>query len=281
MVKCLTSQPAPRRAVIRWSPLKGSTAIIVFVAVVALAEFLVVLYAMDLGVKDMGEWTSVRPITITISPLFHLVPVAVIITLSFSWIYLTKKLSTRPLVSIGRTEIKQSPSKKSQLAKSAAEKAKPISPSAKGISRIWQRIYSGRATLKSATIVFLSFVILVVLMSQLAFPGAIYQTLTSSYSNHSPLYNFVTSVANSLRGFAKAVSPIGSIANAINNGLVAASPGVRDVGMAFGSLIGPLANLDTAGKYLFFQNAAAFISVFLVLLYGQYGRRSYRYRKKK
>jgi hypothetical protein len=279
-VKCLTSQSAPRHTVIHWNKLKGSIAVIVFLAVAVLAEFLVVLYAVDLGVKDVGELTTSWPVTITISPLFHLVPLAVIITLSFTWIYLTKKLSVRPVQPIGRVAMRQSPSKKSQPAKSSVEKVEPSPPRVKGFSYIWQKIYSARAAIKSALTIFLAFAILVLIVSQLAYPGVIYQTLTSSYQSHSSVYDFVVSVANSLSGFAHAVSPIGWIATAINNGLVAISPGVRAVGMAFGSLIAPLANLDPAGKYLAFQNAAAWISVLLVLLYGQYARRSYRYRKK-
>jgi heme/copper-type cytochrome/quinol oxidase subunit 2 len=266
--------------VIHWNTLKGSIAIIVFLAVAVLTEFLVVLYAMDLGIKDVGELTTNWPVTITISPLFHLVPIAVIITLSFTWIYLTKKLSVRPVQPIGRAAMKQPTSKKSQPAKSPVEKTEPSPPRVKGFSYIWQKIYSARATIKSALIIFLAFAILMLIVSQLAYPGVIYQTLTSSYQSHSSVYDFVVSVANSLSGFAHAVSPIGWIAIAINNGLVALSPGVRAVGMAFGSLIAPLANLDPAGKYLAFQNAAAWISVLLVLLYGQYARRSYRYRKK-
>jgi len=266
--------------VIHWNTLKGSLSIVVFVVVAALAEFLVVLYAMSLGVKDVGELKTSGPVTIIISPLFELVPIAVVITLSFSWIYLTKKLSVRPVQPIGRAAMRQPPSKKSQLAKGSVEKTAPNPASAKGASSIWQMIYSARATIKSALIVFLVFAALVLVISLLAFPGAIYQALTSSYQSHSPLYKFVVSVGNSLSGFARTVSPIGSIAAAIHNGLVATSPGVRTVGTAFGSLIAPLANLDAAGKYLFFQNLAAWISVFSVLLYGQYSRRSYRYRKK-
>jgi len=264
--------------VIRWNALKGSISIIVFVAVAVLAEFLVVLYAMDLDAKGVGELTTSWRLTII---YFYLVPIAVIIALSFTWIYLTKKVSVRPVLPIGRAELRQPPSKKSQLAKSSVEKkAKPSPPSAKGVSRIWQKVYSARATVKSALIIFLTFAILVLIISQLAYPGAIYQAITSSYQSHSSLYNFVVSVANSLSGFARAVSPIGWIATAINNGLVAIAPGVRAIGTAFGSLIVPLANLDSAGRYLAFQNAAAWVSVLLVLLYGQYARRSYRYRKK-
>jgi hypothetical protein len=250
------------------------------VAVAALAEFLVVLFAKSLGVTDVGELKTSGPVTIIISPLFELVPIAVVITLTFSWIYLTKKLSVRPVQPIGRAEIKQPSSKKSQLAKGSVEKTAPNPPNAKRVPSVWQRIYSARATINSALILILAFAALVLVISLLVFPSALYQALTSSYQSHSPLYKFVVSVANSLSGFARAVSPIGSIATAIRNGLAAMAPGVRAVGTAFGSLIAPLANLDAAGKYLVFQNLAAWISVFLVILYGQYSHRSYRYRKK-
>ena len=252
----------------------------VFLVAAVIAEVLVVLYAMDLGVEDMGQLVTTWPVTIRISVLFELVPLAVIITLSFAWIYLTKKLAVRQTQPIGRTEIRQPPTQKSRPAKSSVEKTDQTPPKVKGPSSIRQRIYSARATIKSALIVIFSFAILVLVLAQLVFPGAIYQTLASSYQTHSPLYHFVVSVANSLSGFARDVPAIGWIAGGLHNGLVALSPGVRAVGMAFGSLIGPLANLDAAGKYLLFQNLAAWISVFSVLLYGQYSRRSYRYRKK-
>ena len=280
MVKCLTSQPAPKSSTIRWRPLKGSVATIIFVVLAVLAEFLVVFFAMDLGVKDVGQLTTNWPFNITISTSFELVPIAVVIALTFTWIYLTKKVSARTLQPIGRAELRQPASKKSQAAKSLVEKAKPSPPSAKGVSRIWQKIYSARASIKSALMIFLVFAILVLIVSLLAFPNVIYQAITSSYQSHSPFYNFVISVANSLRGFARAVSPIGWIATAINNALLAIAPGVRAIGTAFGSLIAPLANLDPAGKYLAFQNVAVWISVFLALLYGQSAHRSYRYRKK-
>ena len=279
-MKYLTSQSSTGHAVDHWKSLKGSLSTIIFLAVAGIAEILIVLYAMDLGVKDVGQLTTSWPTTIKVSLLFELVPIAVVITLSFTWIYLTKKLSVRQTQPIGRAEIKQPPSQKSRPVKSPVQKTESTLPKVKGSPSVWQRIYSARASIKSALIVVLGFVLLALVLSQLAFSGAIYQTITSSYQSHSPLYHFVTSVANSLSGFAHAVSPIGWIAAGIRNGLEVASPGVRVVGTAFGSLIGPLANLDSAGKYLIFQNLAAWISVFLILLYGQYSRRSYRYRKK-
>jgi len=260
--------------------LKGSLSIIVFLALAVIGEVLVVFYAMDLGVEDTGQLVTTWPVTVKVSLLFGLVPLSVVITLLFTWLYLSKKLSFRQTQPIGRTEIRQPPTQKSRTVKSSAPKTEPSPPKAPAPSSLKQKIYASRAVIKSALIVFLSFAILVLLVSQLVFPGAIYQTLASSYRTHSPLYNFVVSVAKSLSGFARAVGPIGWIVGGIHNALVALAPAVRAVGMAFGSLLGPFANLDPAGRYLVFQNLAAWISVISVLLYGQRSPRSYRYRKK-
>jgi len=270
---------------IRWAKLRGSASIILFLAVAVFIQVIVVSYAVNLGVRDTGVLTANWPVTFTLSPLFHLVPIAVIVSNLFTWIYLTKKLSVRPTLSTGkpeasvgkRAESRQPVSKKSQLPRGLSEKPKP---SASGVRGIWQRIYSARATIKSALTVFLAFLGVVFIVSMLTYPASIYQTLTESYQNHSSLYNFVVSVANSLKGFAQAAVPVGWIATAINNGLAAISPGIRSVGLALGGLTAPLANLDAAGKYLAFQNAATWISVLLILFYGQFSRKGYRYKKK-
>jgi hypothetical protein len=268
--------------------MKGSIAIIIFLAVAVLIQYLVVVYTVDLGVKDTGVLTINWPVTIIISPLFHLVPIAVIITLLFTWIYLTKKLSVRSTQPMGKTEasvgkraaMKQPPSKTSQPAKESLGKTKQGPARVRGISYLWKKIYSAKATIRSALTVFLAFLILVLVASMLAYPALIYQTITSSYHSNSPLYSFVVSVANSVRGFAEAVPPIGWIASTINNGLLAIAPSIRGLGLSLGGLIKPLADLDGAAKYLIFQNAAAWISVFSILFYGEYARKRYRYRKK-
>jgi hypothetical protein len=288
MVKCLTSQSAPRRPLIRWITLKGLIAIIVFLAVAVLAEYAVVVYAMGLGVKDVAVLRIDWPVTIIISPLFHLVPTAIIITLLFTWIYFTKKLSAKSLQTIGKTGasggrrmgMKQPVSKASQTTKSSPGTTKPGFAIVKGFSNLWKKIYFARATIESALVVFLVFLALVLLVSFLVYPALIYQTIAGSYQGNSSLYNFVVSVANSLRGFAEAVSPIGWIATAINNGLLAIASGIRGIGLGLGGLISPLADLDPAGKYLVFQNVAAWISVLSILFYGEYAGKSYRYRKK-
>jgi hypothetical protein len=238
---------------------------------------------MSLGVKDPGLIVINGPLTITISPLFHLVPIAVIITLVFTWLFLSKKLSKRPLIPFSRTDaagtggsnVRKDIRQKTATQKTTSKDSKIEPPMSKKVS-LWHRINFKEPIVKNALIVLLLFVVFVLLIIMLAYPAIIYQTISGSYQSHSPFYNFVQSVSNGLKAFAQVVSPIGALASAINGGLIAISPSIRNIGLALGSLTAPLANLDGAGKYLAFQNAAAWISVMLVLFYTQFARKSYR-----
>jgi len=95
------------------------------------------------------------------------------------------------------------------------------------------------------------------------------------------LLNFTKSTSNSVKGIAEALAPIGWICSSINNALLSATPGFRDFALSLGVLIKPLTDLDNAGKYLVFQNIAAWVSALSALFYGEYMGKSYRYKKKK
>lgn len=269
--------------------MKGLAAIILFLVLAVLAEYLVVLYAMNRGASDPTLLKIEWPVTITISPLFHLVPIAVIITLVFSWTYLTRKLAVKPqemrkgkVVTSSRRgmESMKFASKTSRAVRRFFGRIKSGLLRVKGVSYVWQKIHFARVTIKSALTVLLTFLVLVLIVSLLTYPQLIYKTVASAYQNNPSLLTFVLSVDNSTKAFAEAVPPIGWICTAVNNVLLAISPAIRDSGQSFGGLIGPLASLDNDGKYLVFQNAAAWISVLLILFYGEYLRKGYRYKKK-
>jgi hypothetical protein len=61
---------------------------------------------------------------------------------------------------------------------------------------------------------------------------------------------------------------------------LSAAPTFRDFVLSIGIIIKPLVDSDNVGKYLTFQNAAAWICAILVLIYGEYARKGYRYKKK-
>lgn len=275
----LSVQKPPKRLVIRWTTLKGLAAIILFLIIATLIEYVVVLYAVNLGVKEATplQWSAQFPgtdwiLTIAISPLFHLVPIAVIITLLFSWTYLTRHMAVKPHeVRKGKAGPVAKRVKEPKLKKFLA-KIKSGLLRVKGIAYLWQKIHFARATAKGALTVLLAFATFILIVSFLAYPKLIHQTISSAYQNNPSLLNFV-------KGTAEALAPIGGIFSGINNALLSAAPGFRDFALGLGTIIKPLADLDNVGKYLFFQNVAAWVSALTALFYGEYVRKTRQYRK--
>lgn len=260
---------------IRWTTLKGLTAIILFLITAALLEYVIVIYAINLGVNETPLQFSLQfpgtdwIITITISPLFHLVPIAVIIALASSWAYLTRYITIKPHETVkGKTQ----PAKR-RKEKKFFSGAKGGLMRVKRIAYIWQKIHFARATIKSALTVFLVFSAFAFLISLLAYPQVIYRTVSNAYQNNPSLLNFVKNTA-------EALAPLGAIFSGINNALLSAAPTFKDFVLSIGTIIKPLVDSDNVGKYLIFQNAAAWICAVMVLIYGEYARKGYRYRKK-
>lgn len=292
----MPAQTPTRRLIFRWTTLKGLAAIMLFLIIVTLIEYFIVLYAINLGVKDetLLRWDFQFPgtdwaITITVSPLFHLIPTAVIITLVSSWTYLSKYIAVKPQK---RWKGKGRPfdrrpkkagkltSKISDTVKSFFGKIKSGLLRIKGVAYLWQRIHFARATIKSALLVLLVFAIFALIFSLLAYPQLIYRAISNTYQSNPWFLGFVKSTNNLARGFAEALAPIGWVCSSINNALLTSAPGFRELALSFGSLIKPLADLDNAGKYLVFQNIAAWVSALAALGYGQYMRKSYGYGRK-
>jgi len=289
----LSIQKPPKRLLIRWTTLKGLAAIILFLIISALTEYFIVLYAINLGIKDttLLQWSIQFPgtdwiITISISPLFHLVPIAVIITLLFSWTYLARHVAVKPHEA-GREKVRpvfkrgkelkskeagKLTSKISRAVKKSFGKIKSGLLRVKGVAYLWQKIHFARATIKSALTVLLVFSAFILIVSLLAYPRLIHQTISNAYQNNPSLRNFVKDTA-------EALAPITGIFSSVNNALLSAAPGFRDFALGLGTIIKPLADLDNAGKYLFFQNFAAWISALTTLFYGEYIRKTRRYRK--
>ncbi|NWG11679.1 hypothetical protein HXY33_08070 [Candidatus Bathyarchaeota archaeon] len=270
----MAAQTPTKRLVIRWTTMKGLAAIILFLLIAALIEYVIVLYAMNLGVRDTSalQWTS-QFLTITISPLFHLVPITVITTLLFIWTYLTRHLAIKPYEAGKRKVGTVSKRGKEPGVKKFFGKVKSGLLHVRSIAYLWQRIHFARATIKSALTVLLAFGTFILIISLIAFPRLIPRTVADLYQNNPALFDFMKNVSATL-------APVGSIFTGMNNALLSAAPGFRNVVSGLGNILRPLTNLDNAGKYLAFQNAAAWIAALAVLFYGEF-RKSYRYRKGK
>jgi hypothetical protein len=279
-VNHLSTQKPSKRLVIRWATLKGLVAIILFLLIATLIEYAIVLYAMNIGVKEKPEallqWTFSFPgtnwiVTITVSPLFNLVPIAVIIMLAFCWIYLTRQTAIKPSeVRRGKVELGAKRVKESRV-KEFFGKIKAGLLKIKGFAYVWQKIHFARATIKSALTVLIVFATFILLVSLFAYPRLIYQAISNAYQSNPSLFNFV-------KGTSQALASLGGV---LNSALLGAAPSFRNFALGLGSVIGPLASLDNAGKYLVFQNIAAWISALITILYGEYIRKGYRYRARR
>jgi len=273
---------AQKRLLIRWTTLKGLVAIILFLLIAALVEYLIVLYAISLGVKDETQlqgsfkfpgtgWT----LAMAVSPLFHLVPVAVIISLIFSWTYLTKCAAVKSIETQkwkAEAASKRGQEQRLKAVRKFVGRIRSGLLKVKGIAYVWQKIHFARATIKSALIVMLVFLAFIILVSILTYPQLIYETITGAYKDNSSLLNFV-------KGTAQFFAPVGGVFSAVNNALRAAAPGFRDFVLTLGLVTKPLADLDNASKYLVFQNVAAWVSALIALFSGEFRRKGYRYKK--
>lgn len=275
---------------VRWANFKGSAALILFIFASALVEYFVVAYAVSLGVEDQNllQWSFQFPrtswtITLTISPLFHIVPAAAIIALTFSWICLTKYVALRtpktPEEKFKHLERGKLTSKIGRAVKNYLGRIKRALLGSKGAAYFWSKVSFAKTAIKSALTMLIAFLMLLLLFSLLAYPRLIRQALLNFYQNNPLTLDFVRSAGDAARGLAETLAPIGWACTAINNALIAMAPSFRAVAASFGSLIKPLAELPPAGKYLFFQNFAVWVSALAVLFYGQHVRKSYRYKR--
>jgi hypothetical protein len=262
----MSTQSTPNRTASLRTTLKGWETMLLFLVIAVMIEVLVVLYALSLGVEDSMplRWSFVFPgtsftTTITISPLFHVVPIAVVLTLMSSWAYLKKQMAIKPSgAQRTRSSIigKRAKAKKTYLSRLGSIFSRK--ESATGFRK---EARPRRPSLRSALIVLITFSALLLMISLFAFPGLVYQFAANLYENNPSLDNFARGTATYL----------GMVFSSINNALIGAAPGFGNFVIALGSVIGPLATLDNAGKYLVFQNAAAWASTLIAILYARYG----------
>lgn len=296
MVNSLSREKLQKRLIFQWTTFKGLAAILLFLTAIIVIEYVVVVYAISLGVQDetLLQWSFYFPgtdwiTTIAISPLFHLVPIAVIIALVSNWAYLTRYVAVKPPEKWkGKVKPVTKQRRKSGLKgieklvskiKGFFRRIKTELLRIKSIAYLWQKIHFARATIKSAFTVLLIFGTLILLVSLLMYPQLIYWTVSNTYQKNPSLHGLAKSVNNFGKDIIVALAPIGWICSALNNALLSVAPRFRDFVLSLGYLIKPLVQLDGAGKYLVFQNVAACISAIVALFYGGTKQKRYRYKK--
>ena len=104
LVFAMTRQEKRRkRLIIRWTAPKGFAAMLLFLALAFLLEYLIIISFLSTGITDNSTWMETFQVpyvnwsfTLTVSPLLHLLPLSVVIVLISSWIFLTKQIAFIP-----------------------------------------------------------------------------------------------------------------------------------------------------------------------------------------
>ena len=299
-----------RRLVFRWTAAKGFTAIVLFFMLALFIEYFVVTVFLSYGLTDQILLTQIFQIpgtsfsfTISISPVYHLIPLGVIFVLVSSWTYLTKYIAVVPYRV--KPPKKPTPSRKRyqklkrrrfksfrHFSKWVSKKFQRVSWTFKslykrvssgllrirGISYVMQRLFFARAAIKSTVGVLAVFLVSVFGLYLLAYPTLIYDVVVGFHRGNPTFHGFVLKTIEITDGLGQVLSPTG-LGSSINNALTTAALGLYTTFKGFGtSITQPLIKLDLVWKYAFCQNFAAWISALIAWAYGQYSSRLYRRR---
>jgi len=242
----------------RWFLSKGFVALVLFLALTVLVEWVVVHLAVPSGVKDV----YVLPVGFgfALSPLFHLLPLCVIVTLTASWFHLTKYVWLLP----------------KQRKKPKSEKPQRF----QGIRFFFLKFLdpsylAGRpsfvvAALKMALTMLTLLVAFISLGCVLAYPRLVETSMISFYQANPSVLDFMNDAREFLDSVAQTLAPIGWVASVVDGALKSAAPGFRSAVESLGVLTEPLIELDAFGKYVFCQNFAAFLPALATVLYCRY-----------
>jgi len=299
----MSSEKRWKRLVFRWTAPKGFIAIALFFAIALLIEYLMVYFFTLSGLTDKFLF---KFFTINISPLFHLMPLGVIVVLVSSWTYLMKYIAVVPH--------RASPAKKTpeprrrystgtrkmrfkalrrffggigkrfgrvgRAIKAFFSRIRGSILRIRGVSYLQKRLFFARAAVKSTVTVLLVFLVSVLTLYMLAYPQLTYNLATETYEANPSFHGFVLKTIEIGKTIAQALSPVGWMASAIDNALRASAPGFRNALEGFGGPVTErLAKLDPVWTYTLCQNVAAWVSAIVALAYGEYTSRLYRIRK--
>jgi len=297
----VTSEKRWRRLVFRWAAPKGFTAIVLFFVLALFIEYLVVAFFLSSGLTDPILLTQIfqipgtsLPFTITISPLYHLIPLGVIFVLVSSWTYLTNYMAVvphgvkplkKPIPSREKyRKVKRKRFKSFEhFSKWVSKKFQRVSRTfralyrrtnsallrIRGISYVMQRLFFARAALKSAVTVLAVFLVSALGLYLLAYPTLLYDVVVGFHRGNPSFHGFVL----------KTIEMTNGLGSSVNNALTSAALGFYITFEGFGaSITQPLIKLDLVWKYTLCQNFAAWISALIAWAYGQYSSRLYRRR---
>ena len=296
------SRMVSHRIIFRWRTVKERLAILLYLTIAVIVEYLLVKAFMLRGLIDESPLllnisipATELTITIQISLIFHLIPAAAILSLILSWAYMTasyvinparvkslkpKKMSKRSVKrrsSIFRGYFKPLRKFYRRVRWRLGMVDQSLSSSITrlgdllGINRlssILEKSPLAKATIKGAITITLTFTTIFIIIYLMEYPKAIYELAINLYQSNPSLLDFVYKTHESAKAMVQPSSPLGWLTSPINNALLNTAPSFKRF---MDQLINPLANilskLDILSKYVLCQNLAAWSSAIIALIY--------------
>lgn len=290
----------------RWKPSifrrtkKGLAATILFFAFAIIIEYLIVASFLSYGLLDKFLLTQTFQFpglnisfTLSISPLFHLIPIGVIFVLGANWVYLTRCVTLQPhKVETSKRrpamprERYQKPKSRHfklirQFSKSLRKWFERVSRSfeafsnrisaaflrIRGVSYLAHRLFLARATLKRFAAILAIFIVSAFGLYLLFQPTLLYDIVAGFYAGNTVLQSMIKGIAS---------SPVGGLTTAVSNAFAGIAIWFWNTFEDAGKLAVSLVQLDLTWKYVICQNIAAWVSALAVWVYGKYSSRLYR-----
>lgn len=298
----LTSTRVHRaRFAIKWRSRKGIAAVVLFLLISVVFEILLIFAFQAMGLVDTNAWITILQIpgtdwtfTLSVSLIFHFLPLSVVLVLLASWTYLTKsgafipKPETTKRVSPPPRRTQEGGRLKSakRLWRSLGRRFQRFGRSVKsgfrkipGVSASSRRLSHAQAIVRSTLMILLIFGSVALGLFLIEYPDFIHKATLNLYRGSPGLIDLVFGIGQWLHGVGQAIPPLGDLGAAINNALINAAPGFRSSLQGAGNAITePIFALDTVSKYTLSQNLAAWSAAIIALLYGSYGSMHYRRR---
>lgn len=267
-----------------WITRKWLIATLLFLAIALFMEYLVVRLFISFGLSDAYLFTDL-PFMWSVSPLFHLLPLGVILVLALSWGYLANYMpvmldKTTPQKKLLTRSKRQRLRARKMRFRSTRRLFRRIDTEFGRLSRpvrSFFRLHLAKATIKSAITIFGVFLISVLALFALGYPSFVHEVIAGFYRANPSFHGFVLGTFETTQGIGETVAPLGWLGSVVNSALLAIAPGFRAGLEGFGvSITGPLVELDFVWKYAICQNIAALASALIALVYR---RKSYPYRR--
>lgn len=238
-----------------WTTAKGLLTIASFFALALVSEFVIVSFFAG---SRITEATLFLPFSL----LFYLLPLAVIVVLVFSWMYLTKHIIRRPYRTVSsktaktrrrlprrRTKTKGGATK---AVKNFFSKISAIFPRSSKVTVTQRKLTFSGAVLESTVTILTIFLLSIILLSILAYPKLFTDFAVEFYSTKSPFQGFMQALATTLVPIASSLNSIAPGFSRMFDGLVATQS---------------LTEGDLVVRYVFCQIAAALVSIISSYIY--------------